>query len=327
MASGSVDLGSTVSSGGGSADAITSLTGDVSATGPGAAAATISAATVTGKALTGFVSSAGTVSSSDTILTAIDKLDGNIAAKVTGPASSMKYATPLYADTTGKLLVAPTIMQNWTASDHFVLGTAAGNGDFLNFNNGTGSGVGAITNNAVLNGHPGINFLRTGTDTSGYAFFYQGSNTIAFGSGVYYIYETMIYAPVAVPDGTDDYYIYAGFNDILTGAATDGAYIAFNRDLGVSATNFLAVTANNGTRTTQDTGIAFAATTWYKLTVVHDGTQAYFYINDVLTNTISTNLPSGGARATSFCLALNKAAGTTSRDLYVDYCYQQQYTP
>ena len=59
------------------------LVGDVTGT-QGATA--IAATTVTGKALIGFVSSAGTVSASDTVLTAINKLDGNIA--LAAPANS-----------------------------------------------------------------------------------------------------------------------------------------------------------------------------------------------------------------------------------------------
>lgn len=61
-------------------NAITALTGDVAATGPGSVAATISSATVTGKLLTGYVSGAGTVASTDTILQAVNKLNGNTAA-------------------------------------------------------------------------------------------------------------------------------------------------------------------------------------------------------------------------------------------------------
>jgi len=55
-----------------------SLVGDVTGT-QGATA--ISAGTVTGKLITGFVSGAGTVGAGDTILGAIDKLDGNVAGK------------------------------------------------------------------------------------------------------------------------------------------------------------------------------------------------------------------------------------------------------
>ena len=54
------------------------LSGDVTGT---QLATAISASTVTGKALTGYVSGSGTVTSSDSILTAINKLNGNTALK------------------------------------------------------------------------------------------------------------------------------------------------------------------------------------------------------------------------------------------------------
>ena len=63
---------------------VTALTGDVTASGPaggGSAAATITNSAVIGKVLTGFSSGAGVVSASDTILSAVQKLDGNIATK------------------------------------------------------------------------------------------------------------------------------------------------------------------------------------------------------------------------------------------------------
>jgi hypothetical protein len=54
------------------------LAGDVSGT---QGATLIAAATVTGKALAGFVSGAGTVTAADTVLSAINKLDGNVGLK------------------------------------------------------------------------------------------------------------------------------------------------------------------------------------------------------------------------------------------------------
>lgn len=57
------------------------LTGDVTAgPGVGSQVASISAATVTGKLLTGYVSGAGTVAATDTILQGINKLNGNATA-------------------------------------------------------------------------------------------------------------------------------------------------------------------------------------------------------------------------------------------------------
>jgi hypothetical protein len=57
--------------------AITSLTGEVTATGPGASIATVSNSAVIGKVLTGYTAGAGTVSATDSILEAIQKLGGN----------------------------------------------------------------------------------------------------------------------------------------------------------------------------------------------------------------------------------------------------------
>lgn len=54
--------------------AVTSLTGEVTATGPGAAAATVSNAAVIAKVLTGFTNQSGTITASDSILSAIQKL-------------------------------------------------------------------------------------------------------------------------------------------------------------------------------------------------------------------------------------------------------------
>ena len=81
------------------------LVGDVTGT-QGATA--ISPATVTGKALTGFASAAGTISATDSILTAINKLNGNVALKApliapafTGPVGigTASPATALHLST------------------------------------------------------------------------------------------------------------------------------------------------------------------------------------------------------------------------------------
>jgi hypothetical protein len=56
---------------------ITALTSEVTATGPGSAAATVSNSAVIAKVLTGFTSGSGTVSASDSILTALEKINAN----------------------------------------------------------------------------------------------------------------------------------------------------------------------------------------------------------------------------------------------------------
>ncbi len=83
------------------------LAGDVTGT---QGATVIAASTVTGKALTGFVSSAGTVSASDTVLTAVHKLNGNVALKA--PLASPQFSGAVGIGTAGTgsaLTVAGTI--------------------------------------------------------------------------------------------------------------------------------------------------------------------------------------------------------------------------
>ncbi len=81
----------------GSASSFTgSLAGDV--TGSQGSTA-IAATTVTGKAVTGFVSGAGGLSASDTVLTAISKLDGNVALK--SPLASPKFTGAVGIGTNG----------------------------------------------------------------------------------------------------------------------------------------------------------------------------------------------------------------------------------
>jgi alpha-tubulin suppressor-like RCC1 family protein len=85
-----------------------SLVGDVTGT---QSATAISAATVTGKALTGYVSGAGTLSATDSILTAINKLNGNDALKAT-------LASPTFTGTVrlpaGTATAAPMIFTSGT---------------------------------------------------------------------------------------------------------------------------------------------------------------------------------------------------------------------
>jgi hypothetical protein len=73
-------------------NAINELTGDVvasAASGSQAKSTSIAASVVTGKLITGFVSGAGAVAATDTVLQAINKLDGNDAAKAVKALSNL----------------------------------------------------------------------------------------------------------------------------------------------------------------------------------------------------------------------------------------------
>ena len=93
------------------------LTGDVTSVGN---ATTLTNAPVIAKVLTGYTSGAGTVSSADSILSAIQKLNGNNAtnANLTGPITSVGNATSIASQTgtgtkfvvdTSPVLITPTL--------------------------------------------------------------------------------------------------------------------------------------------------------------------------------------------------------------------------
>lgn len=91
----------------GTVTTIPNLTGEVVSTGT---ATTVPNATVIGKTLSGYVSGAGTVASTDTILQAIQKLNGNDAtnANMTGAVTSVGNATSLGSFTSSNLSTALT---------------------------------------------------------------------------------------------------------------------------------------------------------------------------------------------------------------------------
>lgn len=69
------------------------LSGDASGSGTTSISVSISDTTVTSKLITGFSSSAGTITASDSILGAINKLDGNIATKATSVTGDISPTT------------------------------------------------------------------------------------------------------------------------------------------------------------------------------------------------------------------------------------------
>jgi hypothetical protein len=87
------------SSGTNTGDQTISLTGEITGSGTGSFAATVANSAVIGKLLTGYTSGAGTVAATDTILQAIQKLNGNDAAFLTSSTAATTYQ-PLDNDLT-----------------------------------------------------------------------------------------------------------------------------------------------------------------------------------------------------------------------------------
>lgn len=124
-------------------------------------AVTLSNAAVIAKVLTGYVAGAGTVAATDTILQAFQKLGGNGATYVVGPASATDNAITRYDGTTGKLV------QNSAArilDDGSIITTV-----------GAGNTAGALVLNQTYSDNPGsyglyVSATNSGTSSGGQYF-------------------------------------------------------------------------------------------------------------------------------------------------------------
>jgi hypothetical protein len=88
------------SSGTNTGDQTITLTGEATGSGTGSFGVTLTNSAVIGKVLTGYVSGSGVISPTDSILSAIQKLNGNISALITGVSS--------VSGTTNRISVSPT---------------------------------------------------------------------------------------------------------------------------------------------------------------------------------------------------------------------------
>ena len=97
------------SSGTNTGDQTITLTGEATGSGTGSFATVLTNSAIIGKVLTGYTSGAGTVSATDNILQAIQKLNGNIAAIPAGATGGNPTATASFATVNGS---ASTFMRS-----------------------------------------------------------------------------------------------------------------------------------------------------------------------------------------------------------------------
>lgn len=149
------------------------------------------------------------------------------------------------------------------------------------------------TYQTAISGHPGISCPNPSYER-GRCFakwFFTGASNDTNGLCLKCIYKlNTLYV-------TANTYCIVGFRDNLSYAndITDGIYFRWSN----ASANWIACTENSGTITATDTGVA-GAISWInmEITISQDGSTAYFYINNSLVATNTTNLP-----ATSKALA------------------------
>jgi hypothetical protein len=165
-----------------------SLAGDITGT---QGATSIAAATVTGKALTGFSSTTGTITASDTVLSAINKLNGNDALKAplaspsfTGTVSVPAVNLPATTSATnGVIEMAGTPILSAKGTQNLFLGNGAGNFTLTGTQN-TATGASSFVNNTSGTGNTAAGVSSLAANTTGFnntatGFQALGSNTTA----------------------------------------------------------------------------------------------------------------------------------------------------
>jgi hypothetical protein len=231
------------------------------------------------------------------------------------------------ADLVAQLALKDTILDPSVNPDlYFIYQTDLAEADRATLNVAV-SGAGATATNdtsfganTTENAH-GVYDLFTGTTSTGRCSLYC-SGTWAIGT---HKLEYGVRAAISngLSDGTNTYTLYAGYADNPgAGDATDGIYFRYSH--GVNSGKWEAVVADAGVRVAADTGISPTNQVFqsFKIVVNQAGTEALFYIDGTLTNTVSSGLPGTG----DFLLWVNKiekSVGITSRSFALDWIYEK----
>ena len=122
-------------------------------------------------------------------------------------------------------------------------------------------------------------------------------------------------------DGTETYTGWWGFNDDSGGTSgVDAVAIRYTHT--ENAGKFLCYTRSNSVESTADSGVTVAATTAYTFDFVVNpaGSSANYFINGTQVCTITTNIPTGIARATAILPGIiQKSVGAAQRDINFEY--------
>lgn len=183
-------------------------------------------------------------------------------------------------------------------------------------NAGTGSGT-TLTNTNVDTVGCGWLQFNLGTTTTGRV--HQTlAPVIIFSSGAARCRNRV--RMTALSNATDTYTFRSGFIDTNAGESVDGAFFRYTHS--VNGGKFQCVTRSNNVETATDSGIMAAVNTNYILEAIVNaaGTEVLFYIDGVLVQTHTTNIPTGGGRETGAGVGAIRSAGTAAyTPFWVDY--------
>lgn len=203
-----------------------------------------------------------------------------------------------------------SITENWLSN------TAAGNNGWtLTANSGT-VGMNASTGSGVIMGIARCD--TAASSTSAPTLSLGGGSSIVFGGATI---ELACYVQLqALSTVTEEYITRFGFHSSISSAApAHGAFFEYDR---LNSVNWRIRTyaATSPTTTTTSTAVAAGAWTKFSITINSAASLVTFYINGVSVGTINATIPSGTSQAVSPVFQMIKSAGSTARNLYIDWC-------
>lgn len=199
-----------------------------------------------------------------------------------------------------------------------------GNGRLLDAGAGAGSSVQTGTYGVGTSANAlGVSQMDTGTTATGRRTL--SSNLTSLVTTKARLRFSVRFALEQLSTGAQTFASHIGFMDTsASGDALNGAYFRYNE--AVNGGRWQCITAQGGTRTTTDSGIT-ADTNYHAFTteINEAGTSVAFYIDGVLVQTITTNIPNGTvAQAFGYGWKMEKSVGTTQVNQSADWFYYEQ---
>lgn len=217
----------------------------------------------------------------------------------------------------------PDAVNGWVVSESDI---TSGTGPFMTIASasGTGSSAGTAvtTGDAITQARCGITRLSTGTTAAGKGgrCSISGNGNLGFKNGTEYKFGAGVRIE-DTPDATEDFYVFIGFRQSSSAdprnSASCGVYYDRNH------TNWQLLSYSGGSASYTDSGIAFAADSWFDmgLHVTGNDTAANVTVEGFI-NGVSAGTITGVQNVSSlwgFNYEITKLAGTTARYMYVDY--------
>lgn len=197
-----------------------------------------------------------------------------------------------------------------------------------------GTGATAFVSTDNLSNQPGIQYLDTGTDTTGLSYCgtidrngpttQTNAGDFCLGGGPIY-FGAMAYVP-QLSDVTDRYKVSVGFSSKVTEAQAQDDGLFFRYTDNVNSGRWQACKAVNGTITAADTGVTVQNSTYDHLEILVNsaGTTAIFSINGTVTNTVTALGTGGSQNSTAPYYRITKTAGTNNRYFALDIIEARQ---